>query len=90
MSITLKQYRTEQGTKAVLVSDKGRKYLYVLMMDGQLVVRKVPQSEERYMREVHEGKKRRNLNGAVAAFASYGRQRGQTKAARKFLREARS
>lgn len=88
--ITLKNYHTQDGTKTVLVDDRGSKWLRVLMMDGTLTVKRVPKEEERYMREVHEGKKRRSISGAVAVFASYGRNVGQTKAAREFLREARS
>ena len=89
MSIELKLYRTDNGTKTVLVNDKGRKYLRVLMMNGQLTVKKVAKSESRYMRDVPETKKRRTLGGAISVFASYGRNVGQTKGARKFLREAR-
>lgn len=90
MSIKLQNYRTENGTKTVLVSDKGRKYLHVLMMDGQLVVRKVPKSESRYMTDAIEGKQRRSLSPAVRVYANYGRNHGMTKAAKKMLREARS
>ena len=88
--IELKQYRTDHGIKTVLVNDKGRKYLHVLMMDGQLTVRKVDKTEERFMRDVIESKQRRSLQPAVAAFASYGARNGATKEAKRFLREARS
>jgi hypothetical protein len=94
MSIKLRSYRTEDGVKPVLVNDKGHKNLAVLMMGegqkGKLTVRHVPKSEERYMTECHEAKKRRNLNGAIRVFASYGRNVGATKEAKAFLREARS
>lgn len=88
--IELKLYRTDQGTKTVLVDDRGRKYLHVLMMNGQLVVKKVPKSEARYMRDCPEQKKRRSISGAVRVFANYGRNVGATKQAKKFLRECRS
>lgn len=88
--IELKLYRTDEGTKTVLVNDKGRKYLYVLMMNAQLVVKKLPKEEARYMRDVPESKQRRSISGAVRVFANYGRNCGATKEAKKFLRECRS
>lgn len=82
----LKSYHTDHGIKTVLVCEK-RKYLRVLIMDGSLVVKKLPKSEQRYMRDVIESKKRRTL--PIRDFASYGHRRGATKAAKQFLREAR-
>lgn len=90
MSTKLRNYKTEAGNKTVLVDDEvGRKYLYVLMMDGGLVLRKVPKSEEQYMDEVYDVKNRRGLGGVFTQFASYGHRVGSTKAARRFLKEHR-
>lgn len=92
--IELKLYRTDEGTKTVLVNDKGHKHLHVLMMGagkgGRLAVKKVPQSEKRYMKDCPETKKRRSISGAISVFASYGRNVGSTKEAKRFLRECRS
>ena len=91
MSAKLSYYRSESGVKTVLYDpDRGRKYHALLMMDGGLVVRKVPLNEERYMTECNEAKKRRNLNGAFRVFAAYGRNVGATKEAKRLLKELRS
>jgi hypothetical protein len=89
MAIEVKMYRTKAGTKTVLVNNK-RKFIHVLMMDGKLVVHKVPKTEARYMRDVVEVKRRRSIQPAVRVFSNYGRQQGATKEAKKFIREARA
>ena len=90
MDIRLQNYQTNHGVKTVLVGEPGRKYMPLLVMDGTLVVKKVPLNHERYMRPVVEEKVRRNLNPAVARFASYGARHGASKAAKRFLKECRS
>ncbi len=82
-------YFTPQGSKTALVK-RGRKLIHVLLIDNGLVVKKVPLTEERYIRPVIQEKKVPSLNGTVRKFASYGRRYGATKAAKKFLKEARS
>ena len=91
MATELKNYRSDGGVKTVLYDpDRGRKYHALLVMDGGLVVRKVPISDERFLTDVYEERKRRNLNGAFKAFASYGRRVGATKEAMRLLKELRS
>ena len=87
MTTELKMFHTEQGCKTVLVSDKGRKYLHLLMMDGQLVVRKIPKTEERYLRDVVQEKKIPALTTLVRKFRAYGKRNGMTKSAKSMLRE---
>ncbi len=86
MSIELMMYHTEHGQKTVLVDDSGHKWLQVLMMDGTLVVRKVPKTDARYMRPV-DGKQKA-MSTRVRQFRAYGRRNGMTKAAKSFLSKA--
>ena len=83
-----KQWRTADGVKTVLAVE-GRKYIHVLVMDSQLIVRKVPKTELRYMRDPIECKSRKSLTPVINTFARFGRTHGATKAAKRFLREAR-
>lgn len=83
MAATLMSYRTDEGTRAALVGDPGRKYIPVLMMDGgTLSVQKVPNDQQRYMRPYKELRKKH-----VKVFRSYGRAFGISNAAREFLNE---
>jgi hypothetical protein len=90
MEIRLQNYRTDHGTKTVLVGEPGRKYMPVLIMDKGLIVKKVPLSDERYMSEVAESKVRRSLMPVVTFFAAYGARNGISKAAKRFIKDARS
>lgn len=90
MEIRLQNYRTSHGIKTVLVGEPGRKYMPLLIMDGTLIVKKVPIDHERYMSAPVEDKIRRSLMPAVAQFASYGARNGVSKAAKRFLKECRS
>jgi len=90
MEFQLKTYKTEHGIKTVLVGEPGRKLLPILMMDNGLVLRKVPKTEERYLSEVIEEKKRRSLMPVLNQFASYGKRNGSSKAAKQFIRQCRS
>lgn len=86
--IELKSYHTEHGVKTVLVSDHGRKYLHVLVMNGcGLALRKVPKAEGRYMAAPIGGT--RAWSTTCRTFARYGRTHGSTKSARRFLTLAR-
>jgi len=87
MTIELKCWHSLEGFRHVLVKP-GRKYLHLLVMDGGLHVRKVPRDEERYMKDP-QGKPRA-WSTICRHFAGYGKRSGSTKAARKFLAEARS
>jgi hypothetical protein len=86
----LKMYRTEQGEKTVMVGPPGRKLLPILMIDGSsgLTVKKVPLSDQRYLRDVREEKKRRSTSGVIRQFRGIGRRLGMTKAAKSFLADA--
>lgn len=88
----LKLYRTEQGEKTVMVGPPGRKKMPVLIIGagkgGNLTVVNLPLTEQRYMRDVRDNKKRRGLSGVVRQYRAIGRRLGITKAAKKFLTEA--
>lgn len=86
MSIELMMYRTEQGNKTVMVDDSGRKYLSVLIMDGNLTVRKVPKAEARFMSPLLG--KPKAMSTRVRQYRAYGRRNGMTKAAKSFLTKA--
>lgn len=88
MAYQLCSYRTTAGVKTVLVDDRGRKYLHVLIMNGTLTVRKVPKEEGRYMRPVIQSKRTRALSSTVRQLRSYGKRYGMTKEAKNFLRRA--
>lgn len=86
MTIELKCWHSQEGFKHVLVRP-GRKYLHLLVMNGSLVVRKVDKTEERYMQDPMGGK--RAWSTVCKHFAGHGHRNGATKAAKRFLREAR-
>ena len=67
-----------------------RKLIPILMIEGNgLTVRKVPLSEERYLRDVKDERRRRTLSGVVRQYSAIGRRTGMTKAAKTFLSNAR-
>lgn len=84
--IELKCWHSLDGFRHVLVRP-GRKYLAVLVMDKGLHVRKLPLEEARYLTEPLG--KPRAWSTICKHFAGHGRRNGSTKAARKFLAEAR-
>lgn len=85
----LKMYRTDHGEKTVLVGPAGRKLLPILMIESSgLTLRKVPLSEQRYLRDVREEKKRRSKTAVIRQFRGIGRTLGMTKAAKSFLAQA--
>jgi hypothetical protein len=86
MAIQILDYHTNEGHKTVLVDDTGWKMLKVLMMDGGLIVRTVPNSETRYMTQLTG--KQIALTTRIKQFRSYGRETGMTKAAKAFLSKA--
>jgi hypothetical protein len=84
MDCTLKFYRTNTGEKTVLVGPPGRKLMPVLFIEGSgLTVKKVPLSEERYMRNAPHGKK--TIKGLAKQYRAIGKRLGMTKAAKSFL-----
>jgi hypothetical protein len=84
--IELKCWHSLEGFRHVLVKP-GRKYLHLLVMDGGLHVRQVPREEERFLAEPLG--KARAWTTVCRHFAGHGKRHGSTKAARKFLAEAR-
>lgn len=84
----VKSYRTDSGTKTVLVGPAGRKYVPLLMIEGSgLTVKKVPLSEQRYIAD-YLGKQR-PIKSVLRQYGGIGRRLGMTKAAKSFLSAAR-
>lgn len=84
----VKSYHTTHGMKTVIVGKPGRKYIPVLMIEASgVTVRKLPLSEQRFMRDVIGGVK--PIKSVLRQVGSAGRTLGMTKAAKSFLREAR-
>jgi len=82
----LMNYHTEHGNKTVLVGPKGRKLVPILMMEASgLTVRKVPLTEERYLREIPLPPHSRGIKTVARRFKSFGARTGMTKAAKSFL-----
>lgn len=88
MTVRLMSYRTEEGRKTVLVDDNGKKWMHVLMMTGGLVVKRVPQTETKYMAPSLGTQKA--LSTVVRQFRAYGKRTGMTKAAKSFLTKAKA
>ena len=89
MPYELKYYRTDTGEKTVLVGPPGRKLLPVLLIEGSgLTVRKVPLSEQRYMRDAPVGRK--TIKGIAKQYSGIGNRLGMTKAAKSFLASCKS
>ena len=83
----LKYYRTDTGEKTVLVGPPGRKLMPVLFIEGSgLTVRKVPLTDQRYMRDAPHGRK--TLKGIARQYRGIGNRLGMTKAAKSFLTSA--
>lgn len=83
----LKYYRTETGEKTVLVGPPGRKLMPVLLIEGSgLTVRKVPLTDQRYMRDAPCGRK--TIKGIARQYRGIGNRLGMTKAAKSFLTNA--
>jgi hypothetical protein len=83
----LRQYATSDCIKAALVKED-RKWMQVLIMDGKLVVRKVPMTEARYMSEMTHKKRPYPIKRAIATFRKFGRAHGMSNTAKRFLAEA--
>lgn len=85
--IELKLWHSAEGFRHVLVKP-GRKWDQVLLMhDSGLRVYRVEKTEERYMKDPIGGK--RAWSTVCRHFAGHGRKHGATKAAKRFLAEAR-
>lgn len=98
MTIELKRYQTREvtgkkrhvreATKTVLVDDDGRKWIHVLMMDGGLVVKKVPIEDQRFMKDVSQSGRYKSMKTVIRQFREYGKTTGMTPAAKAFLTKA--
>ena len=85
--IELKCWHSENGFRHVLARP-GTKLLHVLVMDSAgLAVRTVPMDEQRYLREPIGGQ--RAWSTVCRQFANFGAHHGASKAAKRFLAEAR-
>lgn len=77
----------EESVKTVIVGPRGRNKIPVLMLGSAgLTVKKVPITEERYMREADTGRK--TMKGIVRQYRGIGNRLGATKAAKSFLTSA--
>ena len=88
MSYELRNYHTEHGNKTVILDSNGRKWCHVLMMDGGLIVKKVPTEDRRFMREVIQHGRTKSMKTVLRQFRKYGRRTGMSKAAKTFLTKA--
>ena len=89
MCIEVKQYRTDHGEKVVLVGKKGRTLMPILMMEsGGLVVKRVPLTDARYMRDVMQSGKSKSIKTCIRQFRAFGKRTGMSKAAKSFLTDA--
>ncbi len=82
-------YHTDTGVKTILLGKPSRKLTPVLMItDHGLIVRKVPNSDTRFMSPAPTTT--RTNGGVLKQYASIGHRLGATKQARKFLKRARA
>lgn len=89
MTYRLQNYRTDHGTKTVLVGPKGRKLLPILLMESSgLTVVKAPLSDERFLSDVIQSGKSKSMKSRVKQFRAFGKRTGMTKAAKAFLTKA--
>jgi hypothetical protein len=86
-TIELKQYATEEGIKTALIK-AGPKWIQIMIMEGQLSVRRVPKAESRYMCELTHKRRPYPLKRALITFRRYGKAHGISKGAKRFLAEA--
>lgn len=86
MVYELKNYRTAEGTKTVLVGPQGRKKMPILLIDSKGVkVRKVPLSEQRYLLDPPPFKRQKSMTTIARQYRAIGSRIGITKAAKAFL-----
>ncbi len=87
-------YRTDEGVKTALVNEVRGGGLHVLMLGtgqgGALTVETHKADEARYMTDLERAGKPYNLNRALAIFRRWARERGASKAAKRFIKEARA
>jgi len=80
----LRFYRTEHGEKTVLAGPHARTLMPILLIEGSgLTLRKVPISEEKYMRPAPTSKK--TIKGIAKQYRAIGNKLGMSKAAKAFL-----
>ncbi len=85
----LMNYHTNHGNKTVVVGPRGRTLMPVLIMEaGGLIVKSVPFTEERYLRELPLPPRSRGINTVINRFKMYGNRNGATKAAKSFINKA--
>ena len=89
MNYKLQMYRTDQGTKPVMVGPPGRKLLPILIIESSgVTVLKVPLSEQRFLFDSTTFKNYRSMKSAAKHFKAVGKRLGMTKAAKSFLSKA--
>ncbi len=87
--ITLMEYQTDDhGHKTALVKSMRTWCLVMMMTDGELKVRRVRRTEERYMTPLERRGRLYPMPRALRVFHKHGRQHGISTAARRFLTEA--
>jgi len=86
MVYELKNYRTAEGTKTVLVGPHGRKKMPILLIDSKGVkVRKVPLEEQRFFSDPPPFKRHKTIKTVARQYRAIGSRIGITKAAKAFL-----
>ena len=84
----LMDYFTTHGHKTVLVGPKGRKLMPILLMESSgLTVKKVPLTEERFLKELPLPPRSRGINTVAKRFKAFGIRNGMTKSAKSFLKQ---
>lgn len=89
--IELVKYRSVDGVRNALVKD-GRKWMKVLYIDatktGGMTMRKVPQSDRRFMTPLLRKGKPYPMSRALTVFRRFAKSHGATKTAKRFITEA--
>ena len=81
----LVRYHTNNGVRAAVIQ-KGRKWIKVVEIDSPVHVRKVPLSDERYMRPLQRKGQDYPLVRARNKFLKAGRNLGITEGAKKIVK----
>lgn len=86
MDVKLQMYKTDQGTKTVLVGPRGRKLLPILLIEASgLTVAKVPMIEEKFLSDPPPFKRHKSQKALAKQYRAIGKRLGMTKAAKSFL-----
>lgn len=88
MEVELKMYHTEHGFKTVLVGEVARTRMPVLIMEHNgLVLRQMPATEQRFMKEVPTVRRKKTMKGVARQYRAIGKKLGISKPAKLFLRQ---